>query len=59
MTFINETTSREDLEVIIFNERSLYDMFDETKFLADGYSSDEMRAIITAWIEAGDECAAA
>lgn len=59
MTFIDETTSRDDLQGIILNEDALYALVDETKFLNDEYSDAELRSIIVSWIEAGDECAAA
>lgn len=58
MTFIDSNTSRNDLEAVICNDKDLYRQFDEARLLADGYTTDEMRAIVTAWIEAGDECAA-
>lgn len=57
MTFIDQNTSREDLQIAILNERALYAMVDEAKFLNDGYSSEELYEIIGAWVEAGDECA--
>lgn len=57
MTFINEQTSREDLQVAILNERALYAMVNEAKFLNDEYSNEELRGFIQNWIEEGDECA--
>jgi hypothetical protein len=57
--FINEATSRADLEATIVGDASLYASFDEARLLNSGYSDDELRAGITAWIEAGDECGAA
>lgn len=57
MTFISETTSREDLQCAILSENDLYRQFDETKFLDDGYTTEELRAAVIAWIEAGDETA--
>lgn len=59
MSFIDTNTSREDLEAAIINDAGLYRQFDETKLLNDGYSTDELRQAVVAWIEAGDECAAA
>lgn len=56
--FIDSTTSRTDLEVAIINDAGLYAKFDEKRLLADGYTTEEMHAIIVAWIESGDECAA-
>lgn len=56
MTFIDENTSRIDLQCIILNEKELYSKFDETKFLNDEYTTEEMREAIIEWIEAGDEC---
>lgn len=57
MTFIDENSSRADLEAAIINEASLYVSFDEQKLLSGEYTDDELRARIVAWIEAGDECA--
>jgi hypothetical protein len=57
MTFIDQNTSREDLQIAILNERALYSMVNEAKFLNDEYSDDELLTIIRDWIEAGDECA--
>jgi hypothetical protein len=59
MTLIDQTTSLEDLQVIILNEDALYRSLDEARFLSDGYSADELRETVVSWIEAGDECAAA
>ncbi len=58
MAFIDQNTSREDLQVAIINNADLYRSFDERRFLNDEYTNDELRAAITDWIEAGDECAA-
>ena len=55
--FIDENTSRADLEGIIVSEPGLYAQFNETRLLNDGYTTQEMLQIIQAWIEAGDECA--
>lgn len=57
MTFIDQNTSREDLQIAILNDRSLYAMVNEAKFLNDEYSNDELWAFIRKWIEEGDECA--
>lgn len=57
--FIDETTSRTDLEVAILNDRDLYARFDEQKFLNAEYTDAELLAGIRSWIEEGDECAAA
>ena len=48
---------RAEMQCEIMNERTLFAMVNEDRFLADGYSDDELRAIITAWVAAGDECA--
>lgn len=55
---IDDNTSRQDLEVAILSDQDLYDSFDEAKLLDGKYTDDEMRAVIVAWIESGDECAA-
>lgn len=57
MTFIDETTSRTDLEEAIISEDGLYRSLDEGKFLNGAYTDDELRAAIRQWIEEGDECA--
>ena len=59
MTFVDENTSREDLQCIILNDRGLYNMFDEERFLDDDYTTTELRERIAEYIEAGDECAGA
>lgn len=52
MTFINETTSRADLEIA-----AIFDCnFDCAK--VEAASDEDLRNMITEWIEAGDECAA-
>ena len=57
MTFIDQNTSREDLQIAILNDRALYSMINEAKFLNDEYSNEELLNIIQGWVEAGDECA--
>jgi hypothetical protein len=57
MTFLDENTSREDLQCVIINDGELYATVDEAKFLADGYATPELLAIVREFIEAGDECA--
>lgn len=52
-----DTASRSDLEVAILEEDGLYNSLDEERFLAGGYSDDELRDAIREWILAGDECA--
>jgi len=54
---IDNTTSREKLEVAILAEDSLYAQFDEQKLLNGGYTTEELRAVVVGWIEAGDELA--
>lgn len=56
--FIDETTSRADLEVAILSDRDLYARFDERKLLNSEYTDAELLAGIRSWIEEGDECAA-
>lgn len=55
MLFIDHNTSRTDLEVAILSDNSLYAMVNEQKFLDAKYSDEELRDIITDWIEAGNE----
>ena len=57
MTFISEATSREELQCAILNESDLYKQFDEPTFLNDGYTTEELRNAVIAWIMAGDETA--
>lgn len=59
MTFIDQNTSREDLQIAILNNADLYRSFDERRFLNDEYTNEELHAVIAAWVEAGDECALA
>ena len=56
MTFIDESASRTELEGVIVGDGALYAQFNETRLLNDGYTTDEMRQIVMAWIAAGDEC---
>jgi hypothetical protein len=51
MTFINETTSRADLEIAAIFECEFDCATVETA------SDEELRDMIINWIEAGDECA--
>lgn len=51
------TMNRADLEFAIVENDDLYRSLDEARLLAGGYSDEELRAAITAWIAAGDECA--
>ena len=53
MTFINETTSRADLEIAAIFECNM----DLAK--VEAASDEDLRNMILDWIEAGDECAAA
>lgn len=57
MTFIDETTSRQDLQLAILSDNDLYSQVDEKKFLDDGYSTEELYGIIGRWVQEGDECA--
>jgi hypothetical protein len=53
--FINEKTSRSDLEVIILDNDELYKSFDENKLLNGLYTTQELLDKITEWIESGNE----
>jgi hypothetical protein len=55
---IDHTTTREDLEMVILENDSLYYQLDEKRFLGKGYTTEELRIAVCGWIEAGDECAA-
>lgn len=57
--FINDATSRTDLEEVIVANDSLYRSLDEQRFLNEDYSDAELLSAVRSWIEAGDECAAA
>lgn len=59
MLFVDANTSRPELQCAILNDAGLYARFDECRFLADEYSTDELREAVVRWIEEGDECAAA
>lgn len=50
------TMTRPELECLIIGEPTLYATLDESRFLDAGYSDDELRAAVTAWVSAGDEC---
>ena len=47
--------SRADLEVIMLENDELYTKY-EDRLMNEEMSTEEMREIIIAWIEAGDEC---
>ena len=49
------TMTRAELEAEIITNESLYAMFDEARLLAGEYTTEEMRAIVAAWIEEGSE----
>lgn len=51
---IDETTSREDLEFAIIENDDLYRSLDEQRFLDGGYTTEELREAVTAWIAADD-----
>lgn len=51
--------NRAELEVEILADDSLYASLDEARLLSGGYSDDELRAAVEAWILAGDECGGA
>jgi len=59
MIFIDGNTVRTELEAVIIGDDQLYRTFDEARLLNDGYTTEEMREIVVAWISAGDECGAA
>ena len=50
------TMTRPELECFIIGERTLFAMFDEYRLLAAEYTDDELRAVVTEWVAAGDEC---
>ncbi len=48
--------TKDELQMfIISNNDGLYEMFDESRFLSDGYSLEEMKEITHNWILSGDE----
>ena len=53
---ISEMT-RSEMEVAIIADKFLYAQFDERRLLDGGYSDEQMREVMQAWVEAGDECA--
>jgi hypothetical protein len=53
MAFIDETTSRADLEIAALFECNI------DCATVEASSNENLRALIVAWVEAGDECAAA
>jgi len=55
--FIDETTSREDLENAIISEDELYYSLDEQKFLNREYEKSELLEHVQNWVEAGNEAA--
>ena len=55
---IDHTTSRQDLEMVILENDSLYYQLDEQRLLGKGYTTEQLRTAVLNWIEAGDECAA-
>jgi len=50
------TMTRPELECLIIGERTLFAKFDETRLLDGEYTDDELRATVTEWVAAGDEC---
>lgn len=55
MIYIDENSSRADLELAVLAERELYDSLDEARLLNGGYSDRELYEAIQAWIEEGSE----
>jgi hypothetical protein len=55
---IDHTTSRQDLEMVILENNSLYYQLDEKRFLKKLYTTEDLLAAVRSWIETGDECAA-
>ena len=51
-----DTATRADLEVAILEDDALLACFDATRLYASAYSTEELRAIVVAYVEAGDEC---
>ena len=50
------TMTRPELECLIIGEPTLFATLDEARLLAAEYTDDELRAAVTAWVAAGDEC---
>ncbi len=56
MQFIDAYTSREDLLSAIYREGLLLDSLIDEGVDPEEMTTDEIRARVIAWIEAGDEC---
>lgn len=56
---IDENSSREDLLTALYAEGALVDHFIAKDLDPEFMSTDAIRDEVIAWIEAGDECAAA
>lgn len=51
MKAIEDMNKEELTNAVLFeDDMSLYERFDEQRFLADGYTEEELRSIIKAWI---------
>ena len=50
-----ETATREELELYILSERSLYAKFNEQRLLDGQYSIDELRDVCQEWVEDAPE----
>lgn len=57
--FIDANTSREDLLQVLNSDIDLVDAFIKANLDEATISTEDLRNFIAAWIEAGDECAAA
>jgi hypothetical protein len=53
--FIDENTTRAQLESAIACEDDLYSQFDEQKLLGGYYTTEELRSAVVSWIHAGNE----
>lgn len=50
-----DTASRDELETAAVCEPGLYEMFDEARLLTGAYLTEELRAIVRAWIIAAPD----
>ena len=48
---INGKTGRHQLELMILSDRDLYAQFDERRLINDDYETEELHAIVSAWLE--------
>ena len=50
-----ETATRQELELYILSERSLYAKFNEQRLLDGRYTLEEMREVCQEWVEEAPE----